>query len=149
MSNATFNKSLPVALGADHAGFEYKETIKKMLSAAGWSIEDKGTYSLDSVDYPDFAHPVATMVEEGLATAGILVCGSGNGVCMTANKHHGIRAALCWTEELTSLARQHNNANVLCIPARFVTLELAEKMTELFLVTAFEGGRHERRVEKI
>ena len=116
--NATFDKNLPLAIGADHAGYEYKEQLKKMLVAEGWLVSDKGTYSLDSVDYPDFAHPVATMVEQGLAAAGVLVCGSGNGVCMTANKHAGIRAALCWTEEITSLARQHNNANIVCIPAR-------------------------------
>jgi ribose 5-phosphate isomerase B len=149
MSDLTFNKNLPIALGADHAGFEYKEAVKKMQADEGWQVSDKGTYSLDSVDYPDFAHPVATMVEEGHAAAGILVCGSGNGVCMAANKHKGIRAALCWTEELTVLARTHNNANVLCIPARFVSLELAESMAKIFLSTAFEGGRHERRVEKI
>lgn len=149
MSDLTFNKSLPIAIGADHAGFEYKEAIKKVLADAGWQVSDKGTYNLDSVDYPDFAHPVATMVEEGKATAGILVCGSGNGVCMAANKHKGIRAALCWTEELTTLARTHNNANALCIPARFVSLDLAESMARIFLSTAFEGGRHERRVEKI
>jgi len=147
--NTTFDKSLPLAIGADHAGFEYKEDLKKMLIAAGWQVEDKGTYSLDSVDYPDFAHPVAAMVAEGKAAAGILVCGSGNGVCMTANKHEGIRAALCWNEELASLARQHNNANILCIPARFVSTEKAEAMTNVFLATEFEGGRHERRVEKI
>lgn len=149
MSSTNFDKSLPVAIGADHAGFEYKEEIKKMLTAAGWQVADKGTFSLDSVDYPDFAHPVAAMVEENKAAAGVLVCGSGNGVCMTANKHKGVRAALCWTEELASLARQHNNANVLCIPARFVPFEVAGKMTTTFLSTAFEGGRHERRVEKI
>lgn len=148
MSN-TFSKDLPLAIGCDHAGFEYKEAVKKMLSAAGWQLSDKGTYSLDSVDYPDFAHPVAAMVEKGEAAAGILICGSGNGVCMTANKHAGIRAALCWTDELASLARSHNNANVLCIPSRFISLEVAEKMTNTFLSTAFEGGRHERRVEKI
>lgn len=149
MSNTTFNKQLPIAIGADHAGFEYKQEIIKMLTAEGWQISDKGTYSLDSVDYPDFAHPVAAMVEEGKAAAGILVCGSGNGVCMTANKHAGIRAALCWTDELASLARQHNNANILCIPARFVPFDLAGKMVTTFLSTPFEGGRHERRVEKI
>ena len=148
MSN-TFNKSLPLAIGADHAGFEYKEQIKKTLAAAGWQIEDKGTYSLDSVDYPDFAHPVASMVEDGKAAAGILVCGSANGVAMTANKHKGIRAAICWETEIASLARQHNNANVICIPARFVSPELAQQMVDTFLATAFEGGRHERRVEKI
>lgn len=149
MSSLTFDKNLPIAIGADHAGFEYKEDIKKVLRGMGWKVEDKGTYSLESVDYPDFAHPVATMVEDGKAAAGILVCGSGNGVCMAANKHKGIRAALCWTEELASLARQHNNANIICIPARFVPIATAEKMAEIFLDTAFEGGRHERRVEKI
>jgi ribose 5-phosphate isomerase B len=147
--NTIFDKGLPLAIGGDHAGFEYKAELIKMLKAAGWAIEDKGTYSLDSVDYPDFAHPVAQMVEDGKAAAGILVCGSGNGVCMTANKHAGIRAALCWNEEIVSLARQHNNANVLCLPARFISLEKAEAMTNVFLSTAFEGGRHERRVEKI
>jgi ribose 5-phosphate isomerase B len=149
MGNTTFDKTLPLAIGADHAGYEYKEAIKTALTQAGWQVADKGTCSPDSVDYPDFAHPVATMVAEGKAAAGILVCGSGNGVCMTANKHQGIRAAVCWTEELASLARQHNNANVLCIPARFVSPDLAEKMTTVFLNTPFEGGRHERRVEKI
>ena len=144
--STTFNKSLPIAIGADHAGFEYKEELKKTLAANGWAVEDMGTYSLDSVDYPDFAHPVAEMVEERRAAAGILVCGSGNGVCMTANKHEGIRAALCWNDELASLARQHNNANVLCIPARFLSLELAEQMVNTFLTVPFEGGRHERRV---
>jgi ribose 5-phosphate isomerase B len=149
MSNTTFDRSLPIALGADHAGFEYKEEIKKMLTTAGWQVADKGTFSPDSVDYPDFAHLVAVMVEENKAAAGILVCGSGNGVCMAANKHKGVRAALCWTDELASLARQHNNANVLCVPARFVSFEAAVKMTNTFLATPFEGGRHERRVEKI
>ena len=149
MSSATFNKTLPLAIGSDHAGFEYKEAIKQQMIADGWQVEDKGTYNLDSVDYPDFAHPVATMVSDGSATAGILVCGSGNGVCMTANKHQGVRAALCWTDELAALARQHNNANILCVPARFVTPEVANTMVAVFLSTAFEGGRHERRVEKI
>ena len=147
--NTTFDKGMPLAIGGDHAGFEYKEQVLKMLAAAGWQVIDKGAYSLDSVDYPDFAHPVASIVEEGKATAGILICGSGNGVCMTANKHKGIRAALCWNEEIVSLARQHNNANVLCLPARFISIEKAEAMVNVFLATAFEGGRHERRVEKI
>jgi ribose 5-phosphate isomerase B len=149
MSSTTFDKHLPIAIGADHAGFEYKEAIKKLLTNLGWQVKDKGACSLDSVDYPDFAHPVALMVEAGEAAAGILVCGSGNGVCMTANKHQGIRAAVCWTEELASLARQHNNANILCIPSRFVPLDLADRMATIFLDTAFQGGRHERRVEKI
>lgn len=149
MSNLSFNKSLPIAIGCDHAGFEYKEQLKKMLADNGWQVEDKGTYSTDSTDYPDYAHPVAIMVEEGRAAAGILVCGSGNGVCMTANKHQGIRAALCWTEELAALARQHNNANVICVPSRFVAYRTAEQMVDVFLSTAFEGGRHEKRVNKI
>lgn len=149
MQQTVFNKQLPLAIGCDHAGFEYKEALKQTLIADGWQVEDKGTYSLESTDYPDFAHPVASMVEEGKAAVGVLICGSANGVCMTANKHKGIRAALCWNEEVASLSRQHNNANVICMPARFVSLELATRMTEIFLSTAFEGGRHEKRVNKI
>jgi ribose 5-phosphate isomerase B len=149
MSNLTFNNQLPIAIGCDHAGYEYKENLVKMLQDAGWQVADKGTYSTDSTDYPDYAHPVATMVEEGAAAAGILVCGSGNGVCMTANKHQGIRAALCWLDELAALARQHNDANVLCIPSRFVPLTLAQSMADIFLSTPFEGGRHQNRVNKI
>jgi ribose 5-phosphate isomerase B len=144
-----FNKELPLAMGADHAGYEYKEAIEQWLSEQGWTIEDKGTHSLDSVDYPDFAHPVASMVEAGNAATGILICGSANGVCITANKHQGIRAALCWNTDVAALARQHNDANVICIPARFVSLEEAKKMVEIFLSTAFEGGRHQNRVDKI
>lgn len=139
----------PIAIGGDHAGYFYKEVIRKTLEKLGYTIVDKGAYSEESVDYPDFAHPVASLVEQNEVAAGILICGSGNGVCMTANKHAGVRAALCWTPELATLARQHNNANILCIPARFVTLEIAEQMAEVFLTTAFEGGRHEKRVEKI
>lgn len=149
MQSPVFNKELPLVIGCDHAGFEYKEAIKKSLTEDGWQIEDKGTYSADSVDYPDFAHPVAEMVAGGQAAAGILICGSGNGVCMTANKHTGVRAALCWNEELAVLARQHNNANILCMPSRFITLDAATNMAEIFLSTSFEGGRHEKRVEKI
>jgi ribose 5-phosphate isomerase B len=145
----SFNKDLPVVIGADHAGFEYKEDIKVILETNGWKVEDKGTYSADSVDYPDFAHPVANAVADGQAAFGILICGSGNGVCITANKHSGVRAALCWNEELAALARQHNNANVLCIPSRFISKEVAKAMTEAFCDTAFEGGRHQKRVEKI
>ena len=145
----TFNKALPIAIGADHAGFEYKEEVKKLLEDKGLRVEDKGTYNCDSVDYPDFAHPVANDVTDGKAAFGILICGSGNGVCMSANKHAGIRAALCWNEELAALARQHNNANILCLPARFVSLQDARAMVEIFMNTSFEGGRHERRVEKI
>lgn len=149
MQQTAFNKDLPIAIGGDHAGFEYKEHVIKALQDAGITVEDKGTFSADSTDYPDYAHPVADMVETGNAAAGILICGSGNGVCMTANKHKGIRAALCWNEELASLARQHNNANILCIPSRFVSVETALKMVNIFLNTAFEGGRHENRVNKI
>lgn len=147
--NHQFDNQLPIAVGADHAGYEYKDQIKAMLEALGRMVHDKGTHSVDSVDYPDFAHPVAIEVEKGEASFGILVCGSGNGVCMTANKHAGIRAALCWTVELAQLARQHNNANVLCIPARFISLETALDMVRAFMTTEFEGGRHERRVEKM
>lgn len=149
MKQTVFNQELPIAIGCDHAGFEYKEELKKKLTEAGWQVSDKGTYSLDSVDYPDFAHPLATMVAEGAASVGILICGSGNGVCMAANKHQGVRAALCWLEEIAALARQHNNANVICVPARYTTPEQAEQIVDTFLSTQFEGGRHERRVEKI
>lgn len=144
-----FNKQKPIAIGADHAGFEYKEELKHYLEQEGWIVDDKGTYSHQSTDYPDFAHPVAEAVTSGAAGTGILVCGSGNGVCMTANKHAGIRAALCWTEDIAELSRQHNNANVLCVPSRFVSLDMAKKMVHRFLTSGFEGGRHERRVEKI
>lgn len=148
MSN-TFDLSKPVAIGADHAGFEYKELIANFLKEKGIAYKDFGTYSSESTDYPNFAHPVASAVEDGEASFGILVCGSGNGVAITANKHQGIRAALCWQEELAKLAREHNNANVICIPQRFVPQELALKMAETFMNTAFEGGRHQRRVDKI
>ncbi len=149
MADIVFDRSLPVVIGGDHAGFQYKSVLIEMLKDFGLEVVDKGAYSEDSVDYPDFAHPVADMVETGKAGVGILICGSGNGVCMSANKHKGVRAALCWNEELSALARQHNNANVLCIPARFVEIEIARDMTDIFLKTAFEGGRHERRVDKI
>lgn len=145
----TFNNTLPVAIGSDHAGFEYKAMLIELLTQAGWQVEDKGTFSTDSTDYPNYAHPVASMVESGDAAFGVLVCGSGNGVCMTANKHKDIRAALCWNVELAQLARQHNNANVLCVPARFVSEDLAKDMLNAFMVTDFEGGRHENRVNKI
>ena len=142
-------KKTTIAIGSDHAGFEYKEAIFKALEEKNIIVLDKGTDSLDSVDYPDFVHPVADAVEAGLADLGIIVCGSGNGAAMTANKHQGIRAALCWTNELASLARLHNNANILSIPARFIGLEEAVNMVEIFYSTDFEGGRHARRVGKI
>jgi len=144
-----FSKSLPIAIGADHAGYDAKEALKKIVERHGYSVEDKGTHSTDSTDYPDYAHAVANAVEIGSAAAGILVCGSGNGVCMTANKHHGVRAALAWTPEIAKLSREHNDANILCVPARFIDDRAAEEMVETFLKTAFEGGRHQRRVEKI
>ena len=138
-----------IAIGADHAGFEYKERLKKWLEKNGYSVTDFGTHSTASADYPDFAHPVAIVVEKKEFDLGILVCGSGNGVAITANKHQGIRAALCWSEELAALARQHNDANVLCLPARYVDIALAEKILDRFLHSSFEGGRHDRRVDKI
>ncbi len=147
--SSVFETSKPLVIGGDHAGFEYKEQLKNLIQSLGYIIDDRGPFSAESVDYPDFAHPVAVAVGDGSASVGILICGSGNGVCMTANKHANVRAALCWTEELASLARQHNDANILCIPARFVDIELARKMVTVFLSTDFEGGRHQNRVSKI
>jgi ribose 5-phosphate isomerase B len=138
-----------IAIGSDHAGFEYKEGLRKWLEKNGYTYKDFGTYSNESADYPDFAHPLASAVEEKAFDLGILVCGSANGVAITANKHQGIRAAICWNEELAALSRQHNNANIVCLPSRFIEFELAEKITDRFLHTAFEGGRHEKRVNKI
>lgn len=140
---------LTLAIGSDHAGYEFKEVLKNWLNNNGYTVKDFGTHSLDSVDYPDFAHPVASAVEKKEFDLGILLCGSANGVAITANKHQGIRAALCWTDEIAVLARQHNNANIVCIPARFTTEEQALKILSSFLNTSFEGGRHEKRVEKI
>ena len=140
---------LVISVGADHAGFDMKKDVVAFLQERGYAVLDHGTFSADSVDYPDFVHPVAEDVTSGEARYGIILCGSGNGVAMTANKHQAIRAALCWTEEIAALARQHNNANVLALPARFVPTDLALKMTDIFLHTDFEGGRHERRVGKI
>ncbi len=140
---------MKIAIGSDHAGFNHKELLKKHLEKSGHQVKDFGTHSLDSVDYPDFAHPVASAVEKNEFELGVLICGSANGVAMTANKRQGIRAAICWTEEVASVVRLHNNANVLCIPARFVSDDLAEKITDTFLNTSFEGGRHATRVSKI
>lgn len=139
--------NLSIAIGSDHAGFEYKELLRDFLNRA--EIKDFGAFNADSADYPDFAHPVALAVEAEEFNFGILVCGSANGVAITANKHQGIRAAICWTEEIAELARKHNNANVLCIPARFVSEDLAKAITKKFLTTEFEGGRHANRVDKI
>lgn len=138
-----------VAIGADHAGFSYKDKVKALLVKWGIEVRDFGTYGPDSVDYPDFVHPVASGVEAGVFQRGIVVCGSGNGVAMTANKHQGIRCALCWTKELAELARQHNDANILAIPARFIGWDVAEDLVKAFIYTEFEGGRHEERVNKI
>lgn len=144
-----FSSTEPIAIGSDHAGFDYKSAIIAWLDENGHTVRDLGLYKNESVDYPDYAHPVATEVEEGKASFGILLCGSANGVCMTANKHKGIRAALCWQLEIAKLARQHNDANIICIPARFVALPYAKDLIQLFMDTAFEGGRHAKRVEKI
>jgi ribose 5-phosphate isomerase B len=138
-----------IAIGADHAGFSLKEHLRQWLEKNGHVTKDFGAYSNESADYPDFAHPVAIAVEKKQFDVGLLVCGSGNGVAMTANKHQGIRAAICWTEELAGLAREHNDANILCIPARFLSTEDAERILERFLHSTFEGGRHARRVDKI
>ncbi len=138
-----------VAIGCDHAGFPYKDSIKALLAGKGVEVTDYGTNSLDSVDYPDFIHPVASDVEQEKVELGIILCGSGNGASMTANKHQGIRAALCWTNEIAALARQHNDANILSLPVRFVSEAEAHEMVMTFLSTEFEGGRHARRVGKI
>ena len=144
-----FETGKPIAIGCDHAGFDCKETLKSFLEKKNIPFRDFGTHDKNSVDYPDFAHPVANAVESGEASFGILLCGSANGVAITANKHAGIRAALCWKAEIAELARQHNNANIICIPARYVSTEEAAQMTEIFMNTPFEGGRHEARVKKI
>ena len=140
---------MKISLGADHAGYEYKEFIKSYLQEQGVEITDHGTYSNDSVDYPDFVHPVGNDLDEANADYGIVICGSGNGTAMVANKHRSVRCALCWNEELAFLARAHNDANALSIPARFVSKDLAIQMVKVFLQSAFEGGRHQRRVDKI
>ena len=138
-----------VAVGCDHAGFDYKEEVKKMLTGLGYIVRDYGTHSKDSVDYPDFVHPVANSIEDKENEVGILFCGSANGVAITANKHQQIRAAIAWTDEVSSLSRQHNDANILCLPARYISLEDAKKFTLTFLTVTFEGGRHATRVNKI
>ncbi|MDR6941734.1 ribose 5-phosphate isomerase B [Mucilaginibacter pocheonensis] len=140
-------EGLKIAIGADHAGFDYKQALLETLQAS--ELKDFGTYSSSSADYPDFAHPVALAVENGGFDLGVLVCGSANGVAITANKHQGIRAAICWNQELAELARKHNNANILCIPARFISIDEAKKIVAVFLNTDFEGGRHATRVGKI
>ena len=140
---------MKIAIGNDHAGTEYKLAIIGLLKSMGIEVINHGTDGSDSVDYADFVHPVAIEVEEGNADFGIIICGSGNGVSMTANKYQKIRAALCWTTEIVKLAKEHNDANILSLPARFISLPQALEMVKTFLNTSFEGGRHERRIEKI
>lgn len=140
---------MTIAIGSDHAGYEYKEYLKSQIQKWGHTVIDLGPKSDASVDYPDFAHPVAQSIEKKEAALGVLICGSGNGVCMTANKHQNIRAALCWDTDIAELARLHNDANIICLPARFVSKKKAKKMVEVFLETEFEGGRHSNRVDKI
>jgi ribose 5-phosphate isomerase B len=147
--NASFDPSKPIAIGSDHAGFEYKQQIVSWLQGNGFQVKDFGVGENKSVDYPDYAHPVAKCVENGESCFGILLCGSANGVCMTANKHQHIRAALCWQEEIAPLVRLHNNANIICLPARFIAQELCKSIIEIFMETEFEGGRHGIRVGKI
>lgn len=140
---------MKISIGNDHAGTEYKFAVIKHLEAKGFTVTNYGTDSNESVDYPDYVHPVAQDVETKKADLGIIICGSGNGANMTANKHQSVRSALCWTKEIVSLARQHNNANILSIPARFTALQQVLEMVDTFLETEFEGGRHENRVNKI
>lgn len=138
-----------IAIGSDHAGYDLKETLKRYLNDKGYEVEDHGTKSNESTDYPEYAHAVANSISNTKDKLGVLICGSGNGISMSANKHAGIRAALCWEEEVAILARQHNDANIVSIPARFVTTEEAKAIVDAFLGEDFEGGRHQRRVDKI
>lgn len=138
-----------IPIGADHAGFKLKEKVINYLTDKGFELKDFGCYSEESIDYPDFGHPVASMVEENSGMKGILICGSGNGINMTANKHQGVRSALCWKKEIAELARLHNNANIIALPARFISDSEAVEMIDVFFTTEFEGGRHQLRVDKI
>jgi len=140
---------MKLAIACDHAGFDTKEELIKLLTEMGNEVKDYGCFSTESVDYPDFAHPLAEAVEKGTYEFGITLCGSGNGINMVANKHQGIRSALCWNSEISALARQHNNANICAVPARFISLEDAKEIVKIFLSTEFEGGRHQRRIDKI
>lgn len=141
--------SKKIAIGGDHAGFSHKEKLAQWLMEAGYEVKDFGPYSTDSADYPDFVHPVCNAIEDGSFDFGVLICGSGQGVTITANKHQKIRAALCWDTDLAAVTRQHNNSNVVCLAARWTAYELAETIVKTFLETDFEGGRHQRRVDKI
>ena len=138
-----------IAIGSDHAGYEHKQFLKEQLISDGYTVHDYGTHSIESVDYPDYVHPLANAIEKRLEDVGILICGSSNGVAITANKHQGIRAAIVWQEDIAALARLHNDANIICFPARFISRELALKCLYVFLNTDFEGGRHAQRVNKI
>ena len=141
--------SMKIAIGGDHAGYTYKKELVDFLQNKGYTVKDFGPYSEASVDYPDFAHPLSIAVEKKEYDFGILICGSGNGVNITANKHQGIRSGLAWNKEVASLIRQHNNANVMALPARFISIEVAKECVDVFLSTSFEGGRHQNRVDKI
>ena len=138
-----------IVIGSDHAGFKLKEAVKKFLIDSGNEVKDYGCYSEERADYPDFAHPVANDVENKKADLGVLICGSGNGINMTANKHKGIRSALCWNKEIAELARLHNDANIIALPARYISETEAKDAVSVFIKTAFEGGRHTERVKKI
>ncbi len=138
-----------VCIGCDHAGYRLKEEVKGLLTETGYIVDDFGTFSGLSVDYPDFIHPLAESVSRGDHTTGVIICGSGNGVSMTANKYPGVRAAVCWNREITEMARLHNDANILALPARYISSELARELVKIFLTTSFEGGRHKVRVDKI
>lgn len=138
-----------IPIGCDHAGFQLKQELISYLESKGYEVKDFGCYSEESIDYADYAHPVAELVEQNKGMLGILICGSGNGINMTANKHQGIRSALCWQPEIAKLAREHNDANIIALPARFITSESAKEMIDLFFSTDFEGGRHQKRIEKI
>lgn len=140
---------MKISIGNDHAGPDYKKAIVKYLEDKGYTVTNHGTDTFDSVDYPDFVHPVANDIESGAADLGIVICGSGNGVAIAVNKHQGVRAALCWTKEIAALARQHNDANIISIPARFTAIQQVVEMVDTFLNTKFEGGRHQQRVDKM
>jgi ribose 5-phosphate isomerase B len=140
---------MKIAIGGDHAGFNYKSELITYLKSKGFDVQDFGTNSEASCDYPDYVHPLALAIEAKEADLGVLICGSANGIAITANKHQGVRAAISWETEIASLARQHNDANVVCLPARFISIELAKQIVDTFINTEFEGGRHQNRVDKI
>jgi ribose 5-phosphate isomerase B len=141
--------SFPIVIASDHAGFDIKQMLKDHLSSKGVEVEDLGTYSADAVDYPDFGHKLGKAVGEGSYQLGISICGSGNGINMTTNKHAGVRGAICWNEEIAEMARRHNNANICSLPARYINKEMARNIVDIFLETGFDGGRHANRIKKI